>query len=65
MITFAVTACMFVDGAIIGKFLGLDSILAFELCSSLIGLASAFGGTLSSAVQAVAGNALGRGERNN
>ncbi len=56
---------MFVDGAIIGKFLGSDSISAFELCSSLIGLASAFGGTLSSGVQVVAGNALGRGERNN
>ncbi len=63
LIAFAVTACMFVDGVLIGKFLGPNSISAFGLCSSLIGLTAAFGGTLSSGVQVVAGNALGRGDK--
>lgn len=63
LIAFAVTACMFVDGVLIGKFLGPNSISAFGLCSSLISLTAAFGGTLSSGVQVVAGNALGRGDK--
>ncbi len=63
LIAFAVTACMFIDGVLIGKFLGPNSISAFGLCSSLIALTAAFGGTLSSGVQVVAGNALGRGDK--
>lgn len=63
IIAFAVTICTFIDGSIIGKFLGTEAMAAFGLSLSLVTLFAALGGTVASGIQAVIGHAVGSGQQ--
>ena len=58
-----VTLCMLVDSIMIGRFLGVDSMSAYGLATPLLLVFAAFGSLISSGVQVLCGETVGRGDR--
>lgn len=58
-----VLLCMLIDSIMIGKFLGVDRMVAYGLATPVLLVFSAFGSMISASIQVITGKALGSGDK--
>ena len=58
-----VTLCLLIDSIMVGRFLGVDALSAYQLANPVLLVVAAIASTLSAGIQMACGRSLGKGSR--